>query len=147
MIIFTKGIYKLIKKNIINEPMMNKQSNGSKWTSIFYSLSFSLFLLFFSFDTISAQDTSNSKSWKDKIISWKILKKPFNFLQSSNIKQPSAEMSIPVGFTDIEELIRDLQLAGKIAPNNALTIRPFYTNSDINYNKLLNLIEILIFIA
>jgi hypothetical protein len=50
-------------------------------------------------------------------------------------------MSIPVGFTDIEELIRDLQLAGKLAPNNALTIRPFYTNSDITYNKLLNLID------
>ena len=50
-------------------------------------------------------------------------------------------MSIPVGFTDIEELIRDLQLAGKIAPNNALTIRPIYTNSDITYNKLLNLID------
>ena len=106
MIIFTKGIYKLIKKNIINEPLMNKQSNGSKWNSIFYSLSFCLFLLFFSFNTISAQYTSNSKSWKDKIISWKILKKPFDFLQSSNIKQPTAEMSIPVGFTDIEELIK-----------------------------------------
>jgi hypothetical protein len=50
-------------------------------------------------------------------------------------------MSIPVGFTDIEELIRDLQLAGKIAPNNALTIRPLYTNSDITYNKLLNIID------
>ena len=141
MIIFNWDTNNNTTKNIAKLSLIRLPLNISKWNGIFYPLSFCLLLLFFSFNTISAQDTSNSKSWKDKIISWKILKKPFDFLQSSNIKQPTAEMSIPVGFTDIEELIRDLQLAGKIAPNNALTIRPLYTNSDITYNKLLNIID------
>ena len=129
MIIFTKGGKHLLPFNYL------------KLNGIFYAFSFSLFLLFFSVNTISAQDSSNSKNWKEKIISWKILKKPLSFLKQNNPDQPTAEMSIPVGFTDIEELIRDLQLAGKLAPNDALTIRPFYTNSDITYNKLLNLID------
>jgi len=129
MIIFTKESKHLLPFNYL------------KLNGIFYAFSFSLLLLFFSFNTISAQDTSNSKSWKEKIISWKILKKPLGFLKQNNPDHPTAEMSIPVGFTDIEELIRDLQLAGKIAPNNSLTIRPFYTNSDITYNKLLNIID------
>ena len=129
MIIFTKESKHLLPFNYL------------KLNGIFYAFSFSLFLFFFSFNTIHAQDTSNSKSWKEKIISWKILKKPLSFLKQNNPNQPTAEMSIPVGFTDIEELIRDLQLAGKLAPNDALTIRPFYTNSDITYNKLLNIID------
>ena len=142
MIIFTRGINMRITKNIIKEPLMKKLLNASKLNRIIYTLCLYLLIFFLSLNNASAQDSSNSKSWKEKIISWKILKKPFNFLQSSNIKQPNAEMSIPVGFTDIEELIRDLQLAGKIAANNALTIRPIYTNSDITYNKLLNLIPL-----
>jgi hypothetical protein len=129
MIIFIKGSKHLLPFNYL------------KLNGIFYAFSFSLFLLFFSYNTISAQDSSNSKSWKEKIVSWKILKKPLSFLKQNTPDQPTAEMSIPVGFTDIEELIRDLQLAGKLAPNDALTIRPFYTNSDITYNKLLNLID------
>ncbi len=141
MIIFNWDINNNTTKNITKQSLIRLPLNISKLNGIIYAFSFTLFLFFFSTNTISAQNSSNSKSWKEKIISWKILKKPFDFLQSSNTKQPTAEMSIPVGFTDIEELFRDLQLAGKIAPNNALTIRPLYTNSDITYNKLLNIID------
>ena len=129
MIIFTKGIKYLL-------PIKYLKLNG-----IFYAFSFSFYIFFFSLNSASAQDTSNSKNWKEKIISWKILKNPLSFLKQNNPDRPSAEISIPVGFTDIDELIRDLQLAGKLAPNDALTIRPFYTNSDITYNKLLNIID------
>lgn len=129
MIIFTKGIKYLL-------PFKYLKLNG-----IFYVVSFSVCLLFLSLNSASAQDSSNSKNWKEKIISWKILKNPLSFLKQNNTGQPTAEISIPVGFTDIDELIRDLQLAGKLAPNDALTIRPFYTNSEITYNKLLNIID------
>jgi hypothetical protein len=129
MIIFTKGIKHLL-------PFKYLKLNG-----IFYAFSFSFCIFFLSLNSTSAQDSSNSKNWKEKIISWKILKNPISFLKQNNPDQPTAEMSIPVGFTDIDELIRDLQLAGKLAPNDALTIRPFYTNSDLTYNKLLNIID------
>ena len=129
MIIFTKGIKHLL-------PFKYLKSNG-----IFYAFSFSFCIFFLSLNSASAQDSSNSKNWKEKIISWKILKNPLSFLKQNNPDQPTAEISIPVGFTDIDELIRDLQLAGKLAPNDALTIRPFYTNSDLTYNKLLNIID------
>ena len=129
MIILTKGIKHLL-------PFKYLKLNG-----IFYIVSFSVILSFLSLNKLSAQDSTNSKSLKEKLISWKILKNPLSFLKQNHPDQPTAEMSIPVGFTDIEELIRDLQLAGKLAPNDALTIRPFYTNSDITYNKLLNIID------
>jgi hypothetical protein len=141
MIIFTQGINMRITKNIINEPLMKKLLNASKLNRIVYTLCLYLLIFFLSLNNASAQDTLNSKSWKEKLISWKILKSPLSFFKLADSDQPTAEMSIPVGFTDIEELIRDLQIAGKIARNNALTIRPFYTNSDITYNKLLNIID------
>ena len=141
MIIFTQGINMRITKNNIKEPLMKKLLNASKLNRIVYTLCLYLLIFFLSLNNASAQDTLNSKSWKEKLISWKILKSPLSFFKLADSDQPTAEMSIPVGFTDIEELIRDLQLAGKIAPNNALTIRPFYTNSDITYNKLLNIID------
>ena len=113
----------------------------AKLNIIFYRLTIILLIISLLISNVSAQDSLPESVLKNKLISWKILKKPFDFLQSSNSKQPAAEMSIPVGFTDIDELIRDLQLAGKLAPNDALTIRPFYTNADITYNKILKIID------
>ena len=113
----------------------------AKLNIIFYRLTIILLIISLLISNVSAQDSLPESVLKNKVISWKILKKPFDFLQSSNSKQPAAEMSIPVGFTDIDELIRDLQLAGKLAPNDALTIRPFYTNADITYNKILKIID------
>jgi len=129
MIIFNKGSYKAMS------------FRDAKLNIIFYRFTIILLIISLLISNVSAQDSLPESVLKNKLISWKILKKPFDFLQSSNTKQPAAEMSIPVGFTDIDELIRDLQLAGKLAPNDALTIRPFYTNADITYNKILKIID------
>lgn len=56
-------------------------------------------------------------------------------------KPSQAEMPIPVGMTDIDELIRNLVLLDKIPTNTNLTIRPYYTESKLNYAQLLKIID------
>ena len=53
----------------------------------------------------------------------------------------TASIAVPVGFMDIDEQVRNLQLLDKIPANNALTIRPFNTNASLSYSKLLYLID------
>jgi hypothetical protein len=48
---------------------------------------------------------------------------------------------ISVGYTDLDEDIRNLQLLGKISTKYSLTNRPFYTNTYLNYGKIINLID------
>ena len=36
--------------------------------------------------------------------------------------------TIPVGITPVDELLRDLQLQGKISIDHSLTTRPFFTS-------------------
>jgi hypothetical protein len=48
---------------------------------------------------------------------------------------------ISVGYTDLDDDIRNLQLLGKISANYSLTNRPFYTNTYLNYGKIINLID------
>jgi len=48
---------------------------------------------------------------------------------------------ISVGYTDLEDDIRNLQLLGKISAKYSLTNRPFYTNTYLNYGKIINLID------
>jgi hypothetical protein len=50
-------------------------------------------------------------------------------------------LAIPVGFTDIDEQIRNLQLLNKIPSDQSLTIRPYYTDTKFNYAKILALID------
>jgi hypothetical protein len=52
-----------------------------------------------------------------------------------------SSLAIPVGFTDIDEQIRNLQLLNKIPSDQSLTIRPFYTDTKFNYAKILSLID------
>jgi len=52
-----------------------------------------------------------------------------------------ASIAIPVGFTDIDEQVRNLVLLDKIPTDNNLTVRPYYTNSKLTYASLLNLID------
>lgn len=52
-----------------------------------------------------------------------------------------AEMPIPVGNSDIDELIRNLVLLDKIPTNTNLTIRPYYTETKLNYHSLLQTID------
>lgn len=53
----------------------------------------------------------------------------------------TAAVSVPVGFMDIDEQVRNLQLLEKIPSNHSLTIRPFNANASLSYEKLLNLID------
>lgn len=53
----------------------------------------------------------------------------------------TAAVSVPVGFMDIDEQVRNLQLLEKIPSNHSLTIRPFNANASLSYTKLLNLID------
>jgi hypothetical protein len=48
---------------------------------------------------------------------------------------------ISVGYTDLDDDIRNLQLLGKISAKYSLTNRPFYTNTYLNYGKIINLID------
>ena len=56
-------------------------------------------------------------------------------------KPSQAEMPIPVGMTDIDELIRNLVLLDKIPSNTNLTVRPYYTETKLNYSNLLKIID------
>jgi hypothetical protein len=57
-------------------------------------------------------------------------------------KTPSqAEMPIPVGNSDIDELVRNLVLLDIIPSNTNLTIRPYYTETKLNYQSLLQAID------
>jgi hypothetical protein len=61
-------------------------------------------------------------------------------IQDALIKvRPS--LAIPVGFTDIDEQIRNLQLLDKIPSDQSLTIRPYHTDTKFNYAKILSLID------
>ena len=52
-----------------------------------------------------------------------------------------SSLAIPVGFTDIDEQIRNLQLLNKIPSDQSLTIRPYHTDTKFNYAKILSLID------
>lgn len=67
----------------------------------------------------------------------------FNKLLKKRIKEKIAfvEMPVPVGFTDIDNKINDLQLQGKIPESYSLTNRPFYTDTKLTYDSLLKLID------
>jgi hypothetical protein len=52
-----------------------------------------------------------------------------------------AEMPIPVGNSDIDELVRNLVLLDIIPSNTNLTIRPYYTETKLNYQNLLQAID------
>jgi hypothetical protein len=52
-----------------------------------------------------------------------------------------AEMPIPVGNSDIDELVRNLVLLDKIPSTTNLTIRPYYTETKLNHQSLLQTID------
>lgn len=52
-----------------------------------------------------------------------------------------SSLAVPVGFTDIDEQIRNLQLLNKIPSDQSLTIRPYHTDTKFNYAKILSLID------
>ena len=49
--------------------------------------------------------------------------------------------SIPVGFTDMDEQVRNLILLGKLPADNSLTIRPYFTTNKQTFSKIVSLID------
>ena len=56
---------------------------------------------------------------------------------------PKNKLRIPmaVGYTDFDDNIRDLQLLGKLQPEQSLTIRPFILTPKLGYDSLLAMID------
>ena len=50
-------------------------------------------------------------------------------------------MPMAVGYTDFDDNIRDLQLLGKLQPEQSLTIRPFILTPKLSYDSLLAMID------
>ena len=57
------------------------------------------------------------------------------------IKPITKAQTIPVGMTSVDELLRDLQLQGKISIDHSLTTRPFFTSKNFRADSLLRLID------
>jgi hypothetical protein len=57
--------------------------------------------------------------------------------------EPKNKLRIPmaVGYTDFDDNIRDLQLLGKLQPEQSLTIRPFILTPKLGYDSLLAMID------
>ena len=91
------------------------------------------------------QQLQAQKDWLEKRIN--ILEKPDSLkkllrkeiINYNTISQ--AEMPIPVGNSDIDELVRNLVLLDKIPSTSNLTIRPYYTETKLNYQSLLQTID------
>jgi len=56
---------------------------------------------------------------------------------------PKNKLRIPmaVGYTDFDDNIRDLQLLGKLQPEQSLTIRPYILTPKLGYDSLLAMID------
>jgi len=56
---------------------------------------------------------------------------------------PKNKLRIPmaVGYTDFDDNIRDLQLLGKLQPEQSLTIRPYILTPKLSYDSLLAMID------
>ena len=50
-------------------------------------------------------------------------------------------MPMAVGYTDFDDNIRDLQLLGKLQPEQSLTQRPFILTPKLGYDSLLAMID------
>ena len=79
-------------------------------------------------DTI--KPVSNFKKWYQNLL-------PTPSLSPKN----KLRMPIPVGYTNFDDNIRDLQLMGKLEPQQSLTIRPYILSTKFGYDSLLAMID------
>lgn len=63
-----------------------------------------------------------------------------NDIIDANIKEEPL-FTIPVGFTDMDEQVRNLVLLGKLPVDDALTIRPYFTTTKQSLNKIVSFID------
>jgi hypothetical protein len=91
------------------------------------------------------QQLQAQKNWFEKRINLlanpdtvkKLLRKEIIYYKAAS----QSEIPIPVGNSDIDELVRNLVLLDKIPSNTNLTIRPYYTETKLNYESLLQTID------
>ena len=91
------------------------------------------------------QQLQAQKDWLEKRIDLlatpdsvkKLLRKEIIDYKSAS----QTEMPIPVGNSDIDELVRNLVLLDKIPSTTNLTIRPYYTETKLNYQSLLQTLD------
>ncbi len=79
-------------------------------------------------DTI--KPVSNFKKWHQNLL-------PTPSLSPKN----KLRMPIPVGYTNFDDNIRDLQLMGKLEAQQSLTIRPYILTPKFGYDSLLAIID------
>jgi hypothetical protein len=79
-------------------------------------------------DTI--KPVSNFKKWYQNLL-------PTPSLSPKN----KLRMPIPVGYTNFDDNIRDLQLMGKLEAQQSLTIRPYILSPKFGYDSLLAMID------
>ena len=79
-------------------------------------------------DTI--KPVSNFKKWYQNLL-------PTPSLSPKN----KLRMPIPVGYTNFDDNIRDLQLLGKLEHQQSLTIRPYILSPKFGYDSLLSMID------
>jgi hypothetical protein len=56
-------------------------------------------------------------------------------------KKEQTLFTIPVGFTDMDEQIRNLTLLGQLPNDNSLGERPYFTTNKLSYKKIISLID------
>jgi hypothetical protein len=78
----------------------------------------------------SLKPTSNFKRWYQNLL-------------PTSYDGPKNKLRIPmaVGYTDFDDNIRDLQLLGKLQPEQSLTQRPFILTPKLGYDSLLAMID------
>lgn len=97
-----------------------------------YSLVISL--LFFSEEQLYCQRNEGSDTFRHRILK-------NIFIKKKKDRASFVELPVPVGLTDIDEQINDLQLLGKIPDFYSLTNRPFFTDTKLTYDSILKLID------
>ena len=73
---------------------------------------------------------SNFRRWYQNL-----LPSPYNGIKNKLL------MPMAVGYTNFDDNIRDLQLLGKLQPEQSLTIRPFILTPKLGYDSLLAMID------
>ncbi len=78
----------------------------------------------------SIKPVSNFKKWYQNLLP-----------TTSPSPKNKLRMPIPVGYTNFDDNIRDLQLMGKLEPQQSLTIRPYILTPKFGYDSLLAMID------
>ncbi len=113
--------------------MRNLQNKIAYFLPIFFVLVGSLCCIELNaqnFVADSVKPISNLKRWYQ------------NLLQSPNLgSRNKLLMPMAVGYTNFDDNIRDLQLMGKLQPEQSLTQRPYILTPTFGYDSLLSLID------